>query len=211
MNVGFSWVGFSSGTSPQISSSWLFFLGFTPLAGSEGGGRKTRPACSAVAVRPVGCMKPKSQRKCLLCRCVYTPDHRNRKRQKYCTKPDCRKAAKAASQRNWLSKPENQNYFRGPESTRRVQQWRLDHPEHRKRRRRQAEAALQDSLVSETFEQQQVTPPRRQSALQESCAPQDALFVGFMSVLTGYLSQEDIDNCIRSFVIRGTDILACRK
>ena len=40
-------------------------------------------------------------------------DHRNRGRQSYCSKPACRKASKAASQRRWLSRPENENYFRG--------------------------------------------------------------------------------------------------
>jgi hypothetical protein len=81
-NVGFSWGGISSGNSPWTPSSWLFFPGFTPLAGSEGGGRKRRPAGSAVAARPVGCMKPTPQRQCLLCRRVNTPGHRNRKRPK---------------------------------------------------------------------------------------------------------------------------------
>lgn len=63
-------------------------------------------------------MKPTPHRKCQHCRRAYTPDYRNRKRQKYCQQPDCRKAAKAACQRAWLTKPENQDYFRGPDNTR---------------------------------------------------------------------------------------------
>ncbi len=33
----------------------------------------------------------------------------------YCTAPACRKASKAVSQARWLSKPQNRNYFGGPE------------------------------------------------------------------------------------------------
>ena len=152
-------------------------------------------------------MKPTPHRKCLHCRREYTPDHRNRKRQKYCTRPDCRKAAKAASQRAWLTKPENQDYFRGPENTRRVKQWRLEHPEHRKPNRRQHEGSLQDSLKVEAIKRQSLTASAQGDALQEFCFPQHALFVGLMSVLTGQRSQEDIDKCIRSIVTRGEDIL----
>ena len=43
-------------------------------------------------------------------------------------KPGCRKASKADSQRRWLQKPENRDYFRGPEHVQRVQRWREAHP-----------------------------------------------------------------------------------
>lgn len=211
MNVGFSWVGFTSGTSFRVSSSWLFFLRLIHLAVNAGGVCRSRPACRAVAVRPVGGMKPPHHRKCLHCKRGYTPDHRSRKRQKYCTVPECRKASKAASQRNCLSRPENQNYFRGPESSQRVRQWRLEHPEHRRRSPLQVEAALQDSLKAKQIESQPLTSATRKESLQDFCSSQDPLVVGFMSVLTGCLSQEDIDKCVRAFVTRGTDILNRRK
>jgi hypothetical protein len=47
---------------------------------------------------------------------LFRPDPRNANRQKYCRKPKCREASKAASQQRWLQKPENQDYFRGPQN-----------------------------------------------------------------------------------------------
>ena len=55
---------------------------------------------------------------------VLPADYRNHGRLCYCHKPECRRVAKAQSQRRWLSKPENKNYFRGPENTQRVRAWR---------------------------------------------------------------------------------------
>jgi hypothetical protein len=53
------------------------------------------------------------RRKCKCCLTLFRPDRRNRGRQLYCSATACRAASKAASQARWLSKPENQNYFRG--------------------------------------------------------------------------------------------------
>jgi len=52
------------------------------------------------------------------------PYYRNATRQKYCNKAECKKASKAESQRKWLNKPENSDYFRSHENVERVQQWR---------------------------------------------------------------------------------------
>jgi hypothetical protein len=41
-----------------------------------------------------------------------TPDARNATPQRYCSKPACRKQSKPDSQRRWLQKPENHDYFR---------------------------------------------------------------------------------------------------
>ena len=64
------------------------------------------------------------QRKCRCCNVFFTPDCHNPNRQFYCSAPDCRRASKAASQRRWLQKPANRNYFRDAENVQRVQQWR---------------------------------------------------------------------------------------
>ena len=66
--------------------------------------------------------------KCPSCGVFFPPDYRNRGRQRYCSEPVCRKAAKAASQKRWLNKPENRDYFRGLHNVRRVQEWREAHP-----------------------------------------------------------------------------------
>jgi len=59
--------------------------------------------------------------KCLCCGMLFRADPRNARHQKYCAEPICRKASKAASQRAWQAKPENQDYFHGPENVARVQ------------------------------------------------------------------------------------------
>src|SRR5438034_4935488 len=47
----------------------------------------------------------KRQCKCLHCKEHFLPDYRHRERQRFCSKTDCRKARKRASQKAWLEKP----------------------------------------------------------------------------------------------------------
>ena len=68
------------------------------------------------------------RRKCRCCRKFFTPDYRNVHHQAFCTAPDCRRASKAKSQRRWLAKSANRDYFRGADHVERVQQWRKAHP-----------------------------------------------------------------------------------
>ncbi len=72
------------------------------------------------------------RRKCRHCKKFFIPDPRNAKRQHYCREAPCRAASKAASQRRWLSKPENRDAFKGPEHVARVQRWRDAHPGYAK-------------------------------------------------------------------------------
>jgi len=91
-------------------------------------------------------MANKRQSKCRCCREIFDVDVRNRGRQKYCPKASCRAAGKAARQRRWLKKPENQDYFRGPENVDRVRVWRAAHPGYWRSHRRRERVALQDAL-----------------------------------------------------------------
>ena len=54
------------------------------------------------------------RRKCKCCLKFFRPDPCNRRHQRYCAAPRCRRASKAASQARWLGKPANQGYFRDP-------------------------------------------------------------------------------------------------
>jgi hypothetical protein len=92
-----------------------------------------------------GAMGRGDRRKCTCCRKLFRPDPRNRRHQRYCSAPVCRATSKAASQARWLSKPENQGYFRGPENVARVQLWRSRHPGYW-RKGRPISAALQEVL-----------------------------------------------------------------
>ena len=65
-------------------------------------------------------MKRYRRRKCRHCKELFRPDPRNLRHQRYCSKPACRRASKAASQHRWLSKAQNRDYFRGAENVQRV-------------------------------------------------------------------------------------------
>ncbi len=52
-------------------------------------------------------MKQHRSRKCRHCLDLFDPDTRNLRHQRYCSKPACRKASKADSQRRWLGKAQN--------------------------------------------------------------------------------------------------------
>ena len=95
------------------------------------------------------------QHKCLFCGLFFRADPRNAKHQNYCSEPGCRKASKAASRRAWLTKAENQDYFRGPENVARVQAWRAEHPGYWRRPKGQRRISPEASL-----------------ALQDLCPPQ---------------------------------------
>jgi hypothetical protein len=78
------------------------------------------------------------RRKCKCCRVLFRPDPGNRRHQRYCSAPRCRRASKAASQARWLARPDNRDYFRGPVHLARCQGWRARHPGYwRKAPRRQ--------------------------------------------------------------------------
>ena len=77
--------------------------------------------------------------RCAHCGERFEPDRYNAYHQRYCGKPECRRASKAESQRKWLAK--NPDYFRGPDNCARVRLWREANPRYwrrskRRRRRR---------------------------------------------------------------------------
>jgi hypothetical protein len=73
-------------------------------------------------------VKKTRRRRCLCCRKLFRSDPRTRTQQKYCAEAACRTASKQASQLRWLGKPENQQYFCGPQHVNRVQAWRAANP-----------------------------------------------------------------------------------
>jgi hypothetical protein len=97
-------------------------------------------------------MKRQRSRKCLCCGEMFRADPRNLRHQRYCSKATCRKASKAASQRRWLAKPDNEDYFRGPENVDRVQEWRKTHPGYWRGFRAKASVALQDDCSAQIID-----------------------------------------------------------
>jgi len=145
--------------------------------------------------------------KCIICKKLFDPDPRNRGRQKACSEADCQKERKALSQRRWLSKPENRDYFRGPENVRRVQQWRRNNPGRKPARGpRKAPSALQDASNGEVLDGQEVKASLTQDALQDALSTQHVIFTGLISLLTGSALQDDIDSFSRRLIDQGRNV-----
>ena len=149
------------------------------------------------------------RRKCRHCGELYTTDSRNRWHQKYCSKAECRKASKKASQRRWLSSDSGRGYFQSPENVVRVQQWRAAHPGYWKRPGTKRPDALQDVLSSEVIEAKEDTLCLNGEALQDVCSSQPALLIGLIASLTGSTLQDHIAETTRRFIVSGRDILGC--
>ena len=129
------------------------------------------------------------RKKCRHCHTLFIPDHRNRDRQKYCRLPECRNASKAASRQKWLDKPENQDYFQGPENVKRVQRWRKDNPGYWKRKSKTGPDALQDSLNQQHIDNTYNNCQFANDALQDLLNLQPAILIGIIAQLTYRVKQ----------------------
>jgi hypothetical protein len=148
------------------------------------------------------------KRRCRHCGKRFSPDYRNRQRQYYCSKVDCRRISKAASQRRWLRQPPNRDYFRGPEHTRRVQQWRKGHPGYWKKK---LPASQGDQIAASQMTNAEKTSCNERCslrvALQDFCETKNPVFIGLFSVITGSALQEDIASTIDKLLLGGRIIL----
>jgi hypothetical protein len=133
-------------------------------------------------------MKKRRRRKCQSCGELFRPDARNLRHQRYCSKPACRRASKAASQRRWLAKAPNRDYFRGPEHVERVRAWRAAHPRYWRHRT----PALQEHSSTQLSEIEEQSASLTTPALQELCTAQPLVLMGLIAHLTGTALQEDI-------------------
>lgn len=145
--------------------------------------------------------------KCLNCNEEHRCEPRKRGRQRYCSKPDCRRASKAASQRQWLNRPENQNYFRGSDNCERVRQWRLAHPGYKRNKMSASSGVLQEISNPQIIGNELIVPSDAANVLQDLCIAQPAVIVGLMSIITGHVLQDDLLATARLFERRGLDIL----
>lgn len=152
-------------------------------------------------------MKSIKRIKCRHCGRLLIPDARNKDRQKYCCRPVCQKASKAASQKEWLSKPENQNYFRGPEHVLRVQEWRKQNPGYWRRKSPGTQDALQEPLTAQPSENNKNNSKNAGSALQDSLIMQPSVLIGLIANITGHALQDDMVTTILGLQQLGSDIL----
>ena len=112
--------------------------------------------------------------KCRCCNQLFVPDPRTGDRQRYWSKAACRQASKAASQRRWLSKNGNGDYFRGQEAVRRVQEWRKSHPGYWKKRKSSSQdIQVVDHQASKPDQSSCNVPRGLPVTLQEDCLTRD--------------------------------------
>ena len=152
-------------------------------------------------------MHPAGQRKCPHCEEFFVPDARNRKRQHYCAKPACRRASKAESQRRWLSRPENADYFRGADNAARARAWQAAHPGYWKKRRKRAAVVLQDDCRAQATGTQAVTASDRGAVLQDDWQRQPPLVIGLIAHLAGVTLPEDIAAMTGQLIAKGQAVL----
>jgi hypothetical protein len=138
---------------------------------------------------------------------LFHPDARNAHHQRYCGKAECRRASKAASQRRWLSKAGNRDYFRGPSNVERVRDWRAKHPGYARDRPAQGAAPLQEHCGAQVVEKAVESEDLNSTALQDLCFAQEVVLIGLIANLTGSSLQEDIARSARRFQQLGQDIL----
>jgi len=147
------------------------------------------------------------KRKCLGCGGLFDPDPRTRDRQRFCSKPECKRKSKARRQRRWIRKKANRDYFSGPAEVARVQVWRKEHPGYSKAARLRKKA-LQDDCASQVVPDKEDATRLTLDALQDDCKSQAVLLVGLVASLTGCALQDDIASSIRKIQSRGQCVLA---
>ncbi len=158
-------------------------------------------------------MAKSGQRKCLCCGDFFDPDHRNLKRQRYCSEPKCRRASQAASQAAWLAKPQNADYFRDPVHVARTQAWRAAHPGYSRSRARKP-MALQDGLITQANDliedssnRGEIPNPGERPALQDLLNAPTPILAGLIAHLFDVGLQEDMDLTTRRLVQLGQDLI----
>ena len=155
-------------------------------------------------------MKCSAQRKCQHCKEFYLPDRRNLHHQRYCAEPACRRQSKAESQRRWVQKPDNQNYFSGSHNSQRVKEWRMRNPGYWRQKNPPPQEPLQDLCTTQGAQNEGVTKTDVADVLQEVLLMQPAVMVGLISMMTGSALQEDIAATTRALLSKGQDILGRR-
>lgn len=152
-------------------------------------------------------MFSKDSCKCLHCGEMFQVDARNHGRQRYCRKVPCRHERKADSQRRWLSKPGNADYFAGPDNAARARAWQAAHPDYWKKRRLKRSPVLQDRSTPQPPLPQPVAPQDASAVLQDRLIAQDTLIAGLISHLAGSVLQDDIAPLTRRLQSRGRAVL----
>ena len=147
------------------------------------------------------------RRKCKCCRRLFRPDPGNRRHQRYCSAPRCRRASKTASQARWLARAENHDYFRGPVHLARSRAWRARHPGYW-RKSRHPRGAPKDVSMTQVIGSIGKTGIFARSPLQDLLTVQPAVLIGLIAHLVGTPLQDDVVRATDRLLRLGEDILA---
>ena len=143
-------------------------------------------------------MKRRGRRKCVSCKKLFVPEARNRRHQRCCGKVRCRQERKAASDRRWRGRPENQEYWSGPENAARVRAWQKANPGYWKRRKKKARV-LQVVCAPEVIALQADSL----KVLQDVWRMQPPLLLGLISRITGSVLQHDMAQITGQLIANG--------
>jgi hypothetical protein len=152
----------------------------------------------------------KHEKICRHCNEPFFPELRNRTRQHFCYKPECRKARKVKSHQLWLAN--NPDHFKGAANVLRVQRWREAHPGYWRRAKAKAKSGLLPAVspVAPAKHHQ----PQAMPALQDGVPPlQDSitrnpLILGLVAHVFGCTLQDCVEKMIPELIIRGMEIRA---
>jgi len=151
-------------------------------------------------------------RQCQHCHTLFIPDHRNCKRQNFCSLPECKQASKKASQQRWLAN--NTGYFKGVENVLRVQEWRRANPGYKKGKGKKD--VLQDNYPPKDTQKQYDNDQKSQDVsakegevpvLQDILAAQHPVLIGLIMQFTGLVLQDDIAKAAVRLAHLGEDFL----
>jgi hypothetical protein len=147
------------------------------------------------------------KKRCRHCKTLFWPDIYNATRQNFCCKSvKCRKASKKDSQKRWLEKPENQDYFRGSQNVKHVQNWRKSHPGYWRRKSSKQSSALQETLTPELAEDKPDTAKLELGVLQDIKNAQPLILLGLIANITGIALQDHLDIAVRRLLQLGIDV-----
>ena len=137
-------------------------------------------------------MNPPNRRRCSHCRRSFLPDCRNAYHQRFCSTPACQHASKRNSQRRWLRKPENRNYFREPDNLERVRAWRNLHPGYWRPVKHSCQQLQAPGLAGTGTPEGTGAPSGAAGTLQDFCRARLPAMVELVSTLGRCALQEDI-------------------
>ncbi len=147
------------------------------------------------------------RRRCLHCLHPFIADYRNTYHQRFCSDHECRRASKGASQRRWLRKPQNRNYFREPDNAQRVREWRRAHPGYWRPEKHECEGAAKPLLAPTIAPEPGNLPPPGSGTLQDFCRSKAPVFSQLLSQLSRCAIQEDIAHLAAQVVSEAQCIL----